>query len=382
MNALTPPPPTPTPWAVAIVTATTLLNPIPTPAAPTSPIPVIERFESYSQMDGIPAAKVHAVFKTTSKELWLGTWNGLCQRLPNGTFKRFGTEDGLSHKMVTTIAEHKNTGDLWIGTMRGLSRYSAGRITSFTQTDSGLPNNVVYGVDIVDNTLWVATAAGAGSLDLLTGQWKIYDHNNAPMHEPWCYAVKMTPSTVFIGVWGGGILEQDLNSGRFKEYRDPDRDFHYDLFPDDGPINDITSWLDWEDGILWQCTYFGFSRYDGKQWKTWVEDKSPLRSNFTQFVVAKNHVAWIGTDNGVSVTDGLNWINYYTDENQQGWREFHSPNQPALKQKTDTALCNNFVLGLHVDDSEVWFATSLGLSRGIISRPNPEQNPLASHVAH
>jgi hypothetical protein len=46
-----------------------------------------------------------------------------------------------------------------------------------------------------------------------------------------------------------------------KEYRDPDQDFHFDLDPDDGLINDITSWIAYEAGVVWQTTYFGASRY-------------------------------------------------------------------------------------------------------------------------
>jgi hypothetical protein len=37
-------------------------------------------------------------------------------------------------------------GDVWAGTMGGLSRISGGRIDSFTQLNSGLSNDVVYGV--------------------------------------------------------------------------------------------------------------------------------------------------------------------------------------------------------------------------------------------
>jgi ligand-binding sensor domain-containing protein len=344
------------------------------------PFPLIERFENFGQEQGIPAAKVHSVLKTSSEELWIGTWNGLCRQEPDGSFHRFGPEHGLSHKMVCCLAEDRQTGDLWVGTMRGLTRFSAGKMTTYLQTDSGLPNNVVYGLDVVDGKVWVATAAGAGSFEIRTGQWKIYDHNNAPMHEPWCYAVKVTPARVFIGVWGGGILEHDPDSGRFKEYRDPDRDFHYDLFPDDGPINDITSWIDWEDGVLWQCTYFGFARYDGKRWSTWVQDKSPLLSDFTQFVVSHHGVAWIGMDAGVSVTDGNTWVNYLVDDHQQGWREIHRPELPPERQKTESSLINGFVLGIHIDDTEAWFATSLGLSRGVFAEPAMTSKPQLSHV--
>ncbi|NWF86143.1 MAG: hypothetical protein HXY18_20220 [Bryobacteraceae bacterium] len=337
------------------------------------PFPVIERFESWGKAEGMPANKIHAVYKASDGRLWIGTWDGLLVRESDGTFHRYGPEDGLSHKMVLSLVEDPTTGDIWAGTMRGLNRVSGGRITSFTQTSSGLPNNVVYSVDVHDGTLWVATAAGAGAMNLKTGEWKIYDHTNSIMHEPWCYAVTSAKDKVMIGVWGAGIIEHDPKRGSFKEYRDPDRDFHYDLVPDDGPINDITSWLDYGDGILWQCTYFGFARYDGRGWKTWVEEKSPLLSNFTQFVWPHRRTAWIGMDKGVSVTDGTIWVNYEVGEKGEGIRTIHRPGQAPEVTTMDTALANCFVLGIYVDDEEAWFATSKGLSRGVFApyeRPN------------
>lgn len=359
--------------ALALAAALANAAETPTPVAfKDVPFPVIERFENFGAADGIPAEKVHAVYKASDGQLWLGTWNGLCVRGDDGKFKRLGPEDGLSHKMVLCMAEDRKTGDLWIATMRGLNRLSGGKFTTYTQTSSGLPNNVVYGVDVTEDVVWVATAAGAGSINLKTGQWKIYDHNNSAMHEPWCYSIKGAKDKVYIGVWGGGILEHEPKRGTFKEYRDPDRDFHYDLVPDDGPINDITSWLAWEDGILWQCTYFGFSRYEGRGWKTWVEEKSPLLSNFTQIVWPHRRVAWVGMDRGLSVTDGKTWVNYEVGPKGEGIRTIHRPDQPAEVQTMTTALANCFVLGIYVDDDEAWFATSNGLSRGVFA---PYQRP-------
>jgi len=339
------------------------------------PFPVIERFENFGEKDGIPSHKVHAVLKTSEGKLWIGTYDGLLVR-EAGKFRRFGPEDGLSHKLVLCLVEDPRTGDVWAGTMRGLNKVSGGKISKYTQTDSGLPNNVVYGVDIFDDTVWAATAAGTGALNLKTGAWKIYDHNNAQMHEPWCYAIKGAKDFIYIGVWGGGIIEHDPRKGTFKAYRDPDGDFHYDLIPDDGPINDITSWLTWEDGVLWQCTYFGMSRYDGKNWKTWVQDKTPLLSNFTQFVWSHKGIAWIGMDKGVSVTDANYWVNYLVGDKGDGLVEIHRPGQPIEKRTMSTALANCFVLGIYVDDDEAWFATSNGLSRGIFA-PQPKRTTVA-----
>ena len=173
-----------------------------------------------------------------------------------------------------------------------------------------------------------------------------------------------------MGVWGGGIVEHDPAKGTFKEYRDPDGDFHYILVPDSGPINDITSWIAWNDGILWQCTYFGMSRYDGKFWKTWVQDKSPLPSNFTQFAWPVGRHCWIGSDKGATVTDGSFWVNYLVSEKGEGIVETHRPGLPVEKKTMSTALANGFVLGIWADENEAWFATSKGLSHGIYATRN------------
>jgi len=355
-------------WAVLVACGAPVAGGATTTNAPAVPLPLIERFENLTLKDGLPTHKIHAVLKASDGRLWIGTWNGLGVRAPDGTWRRYGPEDGLSHKLVLCLVEDPKTGDLWVGTMRGLNRVSGGKITTYTQTNSGLPNNVVYGVDLVDQAVWVATAAGAGCVDLKTGEWKIYDHNNAVMHEPWCYTVKGARDKIYIGVWGGGIIEHDPKLASFKEYRDPDGDFHYDLVPDDGPINDITSWLAWSDDLLWQCTYFGLSRYDGKRWKTWVQDKTPLPSNFLNFAWPVHRSCWIGSDKGASLTDGTHWINYLIGEKGEGLVEIHRPGRQPELHTMPTRLVNGFVLGIWADDDEAWFATSDGLSHGIFAK--------------
>ena len=136
-------------------------------AAPANPLPfrLVDRFENFGIRDGLPTHKVHCVLPASDGKLWVGTWKGLVVR-EEGKFRRIGPEEGLSHQMVVCMVEDPATGDLWIGTMRGLNRYSAGRITVFTQTSCGLPNNVIYGLEVMSNTLWVATAAGLGAMDL------------------------------------------------------------------------------------------------------------------------------------------------------------------------------------------------------------------------
>ena len=342
------------------VSGTTLLA---SAAVDSLPFPLLERFESFGIKDGFPTHKVHCVLPASDGKLWVGTWKGLVIR-ENGKFSKIGVEQGLSHQMVVCMVEEPRSGDMWIGTMRGLNRYSAGRITVYTQTSCGLPNNVIYGLEIVRDTLWVATAAGLGAMDLKTGNWSIYDHNNTVMHEPWVYSIAGARDRIFVGVWGGGILEYEFSKAIFKEHRDPDRDFHFDLVPDDGPINDVTAWVAWADGILWQGTYFGMSRYDGSRWRTWQEKKSPLLSNFVNFIFARGRVAWVGTDRGVSVTDADTWVNYHSNEKGEFLVDVVRPGKQIETRTLPTRLPNDFVLGIWVDDHEAWFATSDGLGHG------------------
>jgi ligand-binding sensor domain-containing protein len=122
-----------------------------------------------------------------------------------------------------------------------------------------------------------------------------------------------------------------------------------------------------EDGILWQSTYFGMSRYDGSRWRTWQEKKSPLVSNFINFIFAHNRIAWVGTDRGLSVTDGDTWVNYRSNEKGEGIADITRPGQPVATRIMATKLPNDFVLGIWADDQEAWLATSDGLGHAFFA---------------
>lgn len=343
------------------------------PKAPPLPFPLVERFEQFGPEQGLPAWKVHCVLAQDGK-VWAGTTKGLAV-FDGKRFSVIGTEQGLSHAVVTALALDPSNGDLWVGTLRGLNRVSGGRIETFTQTSSGMPNNVVYSVAVGADAVWVATAAGVGRRDAKSGAWSLWDHTNAIFHEPWTYAVTLSPDKLYVGVWAGGVVEYDLARGSWKEYRDPDGEFEIDLAADDGPISDISSWAVWEDGLLWQSSYFGIARFDGTRWKNFLEKKTPLISNFVNFVAAKGPVAWICTDRGLSVTDGTSWANYRATGEAAGTLEIVRPGAPPETRRTATTLSNNFVLGASLTDDEVWLATSHGLTRGVFAKSRAARSP-------
>jgi len=100
----------------------------------------------------------------------------------------------------------------------GLSRYSAGRIDSFTQLNSGLPNDVVYGVTVQGDLVWCHRRRGA-RLDTRTNQWSIFNERNTPCTnlDLQCDAAE-DKYTMPYGEWGAGVRRQDRT---LAEYDDP-----------------------------------------------------------------------------------------------------------------------------------------------------------------
>ena len=104
------------------------------------------RWENFTTANGLPDNHVFCVL-VDGNRIWAGTENGLGLH-EYGAWKIFRPKDGLAHQAVLSLALDKRTGDLWAGTMGGLSRISAGRIDTFTQLNSGLSNDIVYGVAV------------------------------------------------------------------------------------------------------------------------------------------------------------------------------------------------------------------------------------------
>jgi hypothetical protein len=332
-----------------------------------SSIPVMPRFrfENFTTSNGLPDDHVFSVL-VDGDRIWAGTENGL-GLYENHQWKTFTTKDGLAHRAVLSLALDKSTGDVWAGTMGGLSRISGGRIDTFTQLNSGLSNDVVYGVSVEGENVWVATAAGACKLDLHTGEWSLFNERNTPMQEIWVYGVTATPTKVYYAVWGSGVLEYDQQKKTWDKYDDPDGETEMVLFKDQGLIHEITTSVSYVDKILWVATYFGDSRYDGRYWHNFLTKDSGLPSNFTNVIKGLDSKrAWFGTDKGLAYYDGMNWA-VYRPSLTTGKPEMTTRDAKGSVSSVavSTAPAHNYVLGIDFQGSDIWVATAKGLSHGI-----------------
>jgi ABC-type branched-subunit amino acid transport system substrate-binding protein len=378
------PPPSPPREAAAAAAPHSAATP-PASVAPDDGDPLARpphgQWRTWTTRDGLPSNQVFAV-RADGPRVWAGTAAGLAL-FEGDRWRTFGTDDGLPHRMVLSVDVSPRTGDVWIGTVGGMARLSGGRIDSWTQTDSGLPNDFVHAVrcDPDEDTVWAATAMGAGRLDLRTGSWSLYTHENTPMHEPWTYSVAAGEGKVFVGAWGGGVLELTRATGRWREYKDPDGQFEVDLFPDDGPINDVTSGVDYAAGLLWQSAYFGLSRYDGREWRTYIAATSGLAGDFVNFIRAQGRAVWAATDQGLTLTDGYGWVTYRRLEDGRGAATFFDGSRKIGRRILGGAPPHNYILGVDAAGDAVWVATEAGVGRGLRGGGGPAPRPAGSRPA-
>jgi hypothetical protein len=327
------------------------------------------RFENFTTANGLPDNHVFSVL-VDGDRVWAGTENGLAV-FENGAWKTYTTADGLAHRAVLSLALDKLTGDVWAGTMGGLSRVSGGRIDTYTQLNSGLSNDVVYGVSVEGQSVWTATAAGASRLDLKTNQWTLYNERNTPMNEIWVYGVNATPTKVYLAVWGSGLLELDQKTGRWDKYDDPDGETEMVLFKDQGLIHEIVTSVSYVDNIVWAATYFGDSRYDGRYWHNFLAKDSGLPSNFTNVIKGVDaNRAWFGTDKGLAYYDGSNWA-VYRPSLKDGKPEMtvRDAQGNVTPVQVTSAPAHNYILGIDFQGEDIWVATAKGLSHGIRQHP-------------
>ena len=357
--------------AVFLIMGTTCLTQASQQETPQKMPYVYTQWDHVTVKHGLPNDHIFAI-KTQESKVWIGTEEGLaCLDKGTGQIQSWQEKDGLPWRVVSALDVHPKTGDLWIGLFGGgLARFSGGRFDHWDQMNSGLVNDVVYGVAVEHDNIWVATTAGASRYNTITGEWTIYTEKNAPMEEIWNYGVSYNDGKVYLGVWGSGVLEFDIATENWKDYLDPDGEMEIDLYRDDGIVHVITTGTSYIDNILWVSTYFGMSRYDGRHWRGYFAHESGLPSDFGNAVKGRDaNEGWFATDKGIGVVADFpsdTWVTYTMVPETHRGKAVVSQGETVL-DVIDMAQCipHNYTLWVEFDGNDVWVGTSKGLGHGI-----------------
>ncbi len=325
-------------------------------------------WQQFTVKDGLPNDHIFSV-TVNGNDVWVGTENGLaCLDKETGAIRSWREEDGLPWRVVSGLAFNKKTGELWIALFGGgLARYSGGRFDHWHQLNSGLVNDVVYGVAIENDNVWAATTAGASRYNTVSEEWTIFTEKNSPMEEIWNYGVSYDNGKVYLGIWGSGVLEFDVATERWKDYLDPDGEMEIDLYRDDGIVHVITTGTSFVDNILWVSSYFGGCRYDGRHWRGYYSHECGLPSDFINAVMGRSaNEAWFCTDKGLGVVTDFNsdtWVTYTVEPESRSGKAVISRGTEVLETVSmPQSLPHNYVLWAEMDGDDVWVGTSKGLA--------------------
>jgi ligand-binding sensor domain-containing protein len=347
---------------------------LPSSNSPTAKNPalpyVYTRWKQFTTADGLPNDHIFAI-KANGNKVWVGTEDGLaCLDKRTGKIKTWTEADGLPWKVVTALEVDKQTGDLWLGLFGGgLARFSAGRFDHWHQLNSGLVNDVVYGVALEGDNVWAATTAGASRYNTKTGEWTIYTEKNAPMEEIWNYGVCANDGKVYLAIWGSGVLEFDISKQHWKEYTDPDGEMEIDLYRDDGVVHVITTGASYVDKMLWVSSYFGVCRYDGRHWRGFFSHECGLPSDFTNNLKARSgDEAWFCTDKGLGACMDFatnTWVAYSRNSGGTGKIIVTRDKDVLEVLEGPVNVPQSFTICADVDGDDMWVGTSKGLAWGI-----------------
>ena len=303
--------------------------------------------------------------------LWIATEGGLVL-YHEGTWESWTEENGLPWNVVMGLAKDEKTGDLWLALFgEGIARFSGGHFEHFTQMNSGLINDVSFGIDIQGDNVWVASTAGISRYNQVSREWAVFNEQHAPMEEVWGYNVSAAEDKVFFAVWGGGILEWDVATETWEDYLDPDREMEIDLYRDDGLMHVITTSASYIDNVLWASTYFGLSRYDGRNWRGYLDHDSGLPSTFINLALGRSGTSSYNcTDKGLAVLVDFEtdtWVTYQRDtEDAATWTAHIMVGSDEIRTvPVDLDLPNHFTISVEFVGKDVWIGTGHGLARGI-----------------
>ncbi len=159
-------------------------------------------------------------------------------------FIHYTGKEGLSHSYVWSILEDKN-GQLWFGTVGGLTRYKGEIFTHYTDIQGLSYNDVVSIVEDYNRNLWFGTR-------------------------------------------GGGVTKYDGKNF-----------FHFT--EEQGLTNNVVwSMLIDKSGNLWLGTFNGVSKFDGKTFTHFTEKEGLVNNDVWSIQEDKSGNLWFGTSFGIS----------------------------------------------------------------------------------
>ena len=266
--------------------------------------------------------------------LWLAAPNEGLRRFhfASGTWTTFKDIKGLLHNHVGEYGLAVDEDYVWVGTLRGLSRYDK-RKESWTPL-TALPilvGRTVRTVDTDERFVWVGTDEGMSRYDKMLGTWKNYRQE-------------------------GGSENIETHGGHWHRHGRKKKDSLSD---------NVVSSIVVDEQYVWIGTRDGANRFDklALRWDQYKTEHGLPANNVTS-VSSDGNSIWVGTNSGIGkyprTADDLNaWITYTSGTEIQ---------PSAVSKEFAESLVTDQIWCITASKRHVWVGTRRGVSKYDIGR--------------
>lgn len=213
---------------------------------------------------------------------------------------------------------------------------------SYKTTNSGIAQNRIHDIVIVDDVAWIATyGGGISKYDMAADTWTTYNTSNSSLLENDINIIVHVGSVVYFGQASRGIVSFDGTD--WVRYTKDNSGLTNDT------INDMS--VDTQ-GRLWVATQGGgLCMFDGTDWTVYNTTNSGLRNNQILSVHADGGIVWAGSNGaGLYRFDGSTWTEFNTNNS-----DVHSNTvAPIYRDRTGKMWFGSASSGLATFDGSNW----------------------------
>ena len=316
---------------------------------------------------------LRTLYTNAMGELWAGMQGRAMRRERNGQWTRLDEPGEFGNSEVTAFCQTRS-GDVWVGTRRGLYHLRDGRWTTFSTREGLASSEVRVLFEDREENLWVGTGTG-GLARLKRRVLKTYTARHG-LTDGRVLALREKPAGgLWVGLHDGRVAHGDAGLfHRFDGLKD---------FPADAAVSSL---LRTSDGALWVGTFGnGLVRFQGGQTNSFVpSDGTPNRTDkVTALLEDRSGGVWVGTFYALYKVAGANLLTpvpvgrpdvrghvtaLLQDKAGAIWAAYHGLG--VVRLSGDTALWltrreglpTGLIRALHEDSAgRIWIGTAAGL---------------------
>ncbi len=290
------------------------------------------------------------IHKDASGGIWFGSDSGLhCMR--DGQVTDFGVDDGLPDLSVQTIARGSGS-TLWIGTNRGLVRWTGQTLETDTTTRQLAKLNIAVAFEDSSGLLWLSLATSGGFIMEKGELRELPVFQNGRIH--WFH--EAPDGVLWIGHESGLFQYRD---GRFRQVKDP----AFDRLYNPRFLCHAVS----QDGSLWMGTSNGIVRHQAGRFESFSANCGLQADNIERMIEDHHGFLWFGGRDGLFRADTLELDAFACGRLPQ----FHSQRIAGFDRFPPLPSFSQACL---VHDDDLWIVAEHGLVR-IPTKPFLKQLP-------